>query len=56
MRVDMGTPPVDICSQADRLDRKLEQLLLCLAEHLADHDTAVNPAADNLNPEDHPLD
>ena len=38
MRVDMGTPPVDICSQGDRLDRKLEQLLLCLAEHLADHD------------------
>ena len=29
---------MDICSQADRLDRKLEQLLLCLAEHLADHD------------------
>ena len=46
---------MDICSQADRLDRKLEQLLLCLAEHLADHDGG-HPAADNLNPEDHPLD
>ena len=39
--MSVDAPPVDICSQADRLDRKLEQLLLCLAEHLADHDTAV---------------
>ena len=44
MRVDMGAPPVDICEQADRLDRKLEQLLLCLAEHLADHETASTRA------------
>ena len=45
MRVDMGAPPpVDICEQADRLDRKLEQLLPCLAEHLADHETASTRA------------
>ena len=34
----MGALPVTICDQADHLDRKLEQVLLCLAEHLAGHD------------------
>lgn len=32
------SPPADICSQAERLDRKLEQLLAYLAEQLADQD------------------
>jgi len=52
MRVDA---PVDICSQVDRLDRKLEQLLLCLAEHLADHEPASTGATAE-NAQNRPVD
>jgi hypothetical protein len=53
MRADAS--PVDICSQGDRLDRKLEQLLLCLAEHLADHETASTRATAE-NAQERPVD
>ena len=52
------SPPADICSQAERLDRKLEQLLAYLAEQLADQNdtdkatTATAPAVIDNTTED----